>query len=95
VLHEHRPNQQTTYRWCAACISDDSAARSAAATGRAGRPPKTASTIQDQIYKFVLSRNDAKTLDLWLAEEGYGTERQRGIKAWALAMIAARRARPR
>lgn len=82
-------------RLCRACLDADSARRSSAATGRAGRPKKSPSQLEVELYKFALNSQDAKTLDLWLAVEGYGTERNAALKRWALAAVERERRRKR
>ena len=91
VLTDYTPNQMRTLKLCAACIKADSDKRSAAALGKAGRPPKSESQIEDQVWKVYLSSPDSKLLDLWFVSEGYKGTRNEMLKRHLLAIIKAAR----
>jgi len=93
VLQDFSPNQKTTLRLCAGCIKADKDKRSAAALGKAGRPPRSPSQLEDQLWKAYLNSPDSKILEIWLATEGYTGTRGEMLKRHLLAIIKAARAR--
>jgi len=93
VLQDFAPNQKTMLRLCAACLKADRDKRSAAAVGKAGRPPSSPSQVEDQQWKAYLNSVDSKTLELWLTAEGYKGTRGVMLKRYLLAIVKAARAR--
>lgn len=91
VLQEFVPNQQTVLHLCAACIKADREKRSKAALGKAGRPPRSPSQIEDQPWKCYLNSPDSKILEIWLATEGYKGTRGEMLKRYLLALVKAAR----
>lgn len=87
VLSDYTPNQMATLRLCAACIKADREKRSKAAAGKSGPKPKTPSQLEDRKVCIFLNSIDAKTLELWLATEGYKGTLAQMLKQWALATV--------
>lgn len=93
VLQEFRPNQNSVIRICVGCLKEESDKRSAAATGKAGRPPKSPSQLEDQLWKSHLSSVDSKTLEMELTVQGHKGTRGQMLKSLLLAIIAKARKR--
>lgn len=93
VLTSHHINQFERVRWCKRCVAEDSVERSEAAIGKAGRPPKRPSSIEDQVWRFLATAADSRLLEAWLASEGFTGTRGQMLKAWALKTVERQRKR--
>jgi hypothetical protein len=94
LLKDFRLNQTTVQRICASCLKFERDRRSATAVASgAGRPPRSPSQLEDQLWKAYLNSPDSKILEIWLATEGYTGTRGEMLKRYLLALIAAFKAR--
>jgi len=87
VLREHSINQWSKKRLCKKCIEDDHAKRSEAAAGKAGRPPKSDSQLEDALLKCALTRAEMRLLERWFVLHGYTGTNHQMLKQWAKAMV--------
>ena len=94
-LRKHKVNQFETISICEECRDQDSEKRSKVATGKAGRPPKSPSQLEIELWKSYLSSVDSKTLELELSVQGHKGTRGQMLKSLLLSIIAKARRRRR
>jgi len=80
VLKPWNINQLATRMLCKACIDDDRAKRSEAATGKAGPKPKRPSQLETVVWRVVLTETQSRKVETELAKQGFGPGRNPALK---------------